>query len=233
VRSRAIVLILATMITTWAGRRSGGDVYVICSDGVALKADEVRNVFLGEKGFAGSVKLLPADNQCRRRADFLAKVLKLDPSKYTVIWTKNVSRRYQPRPPVRQRRRGIAYVKQTAGACTMSRARRRGHRGREVLGRLDAAEAMKSRTLNANRLVYFNSCARSCRWASCARADGGRSRRAAALEHSRPLRVNAQRARNQYKAFFAGVADAVDSGRWTRRHSTRSRQPTRPAGPYQ
>jgi methyl-accepting chemotaxis protein len=38
------------------------------------------------------------------------------------------------------------------------------------------------------------------------------ARRAAALEHSRPLRVNAQEARNQYKAFFAGVADAVDSG---------------------
>jgi methyl-accepting chemotaxis protein len=40
-------------------------------------------------------------------------------------------------------------------------------------------------------------------------ADG---RRAAALEFSRPLRVNAQEARAQYKAFFIGVTDAVDTG---------------------
>jgi methyl-accepting chemotaxis protein len=40
-------------------------------------------------------------------------------------------------------------------------------------------------------------------------ADG---RRAAALEFSRPLRVHAQEARAQYKTFFIGVADAVDSG---------------------
>ena len=40
-------------------------------------------------------------------------------------------------------------------------------------------------------------------------ADG---RRAAALEFSRPLRVHAQEARAQYKTFFTGVADAVDTG---------------------
>jgi methyl-accepting chemotaxis protein len=38
------------------------------------------------------------------------------------------------------------------------------------------------------------------------------ARRAAALEYSRPLRVHSQEARSQYKTFFAGVADAVDSG---------------------
>jgi len=61
-RSRAVVLILAMMITAWAGGAAAGDVYVICSAGVALKSDEVRNVFLGEQGFAGSIKLFPADN---------------------------------------------------------------------------------------------------------------------------------------------------------------------------
>ena len=40
-------------------------------------------------------------------------------------------------------------------------------------------------------------------------ADG---RRAAALEFSRPLRVHAQEARAQYKTFFIGVTDAVDTG---------------------
>ncbi len=40
-------------------------------------------------------------------------------------------------------------------------------------------------------------------------ADG---RRAAALEYSRPLRVHSQEARAQYKTFFIGVTDAVDTG---------------------
>jgi len=117
-RSRAIVLILATMITTWAGAAAAGDVYVICSDGVALKADEVRNLFLGEKGFAGSVKLLPADNSAAQ-ADFLEKVLKLDPNKYASIWTKKSFRDGTNPPPVKGGdAEAIAYVKQTAGACT-------------------------------------------------------------------------------------------------------------------
>ncbi len=38
------------------------------------------------------------------------------------------------------------------------------------------------------------------------------ARRAAALEHSRPLRVLAQEARADYKTFVAGVSDAVDTG---------------------
>jgi len=72
---------------------------------------------------------------------------------------------------------------------------------------------MRARTLNANRLVVFQFLALVLPVGILllvqALAD---ARRAAALEHSRPLRVDAQEARNQYKAFFAGVADAVDSG---------------------
>ena len=38
------------------------------------------------------------------------------------------------------------------------------------------------------------------------------TRRAAAIEHSRPLRIHAQEARAGYKSFLAGVSDAVDTG---------------------
>jgi hypothetical protein len=73
---------------------------------------------------------------------------------------------------------------------------------------------MSAKTLNANRLVVFQFLVLVLPVGILllvqAVAD---ARRAAALEHSRPLRVNAQEARNQYKAFFAGVADAVDRGR--------------------
>jgi len=117
-RSRAVVLILAMMITAWAGGAAAGDVYVICSAGVALKSDEVRNVFLGEQGFAGSIKLFPADNSAVQ-ADFLEKVLKLDPNKYASIWTKKSFRDGTNPPPVKGGdAEAIAYVKQTAGACT-------------------------------------------------------------------------------------------------------------------
>jgi hypothetical protein len=117
-RSRAVVLILAMVIATWGGAAAAGDVYVICSAGVALKPDEVRNVFLGEQGFAGSIKLFPADNSAAQ-ADFLEKVLKLDPNKYAGIWTKKSFRDGTNPPPVKgSDAEAIAYVKQTAGACT-------------------------------------------------------------------------------------------------------------------
>src|SRR5882757_3566762 len=38
------------------------------------------------------------------------------------------------------------------------------------------------------------------------------ARRAAALDHSRPLRILAQEARANYKTFTNGAADAVDTG---------------------
>src|ERR1700689_1238271 len=38
------------------------------------------------------------------------------------------------------------------------------------------------------------------------------ARRAAALEHSRPLRILAEEARGNYKTFTNGAADAVDTG---------------------
>jgi hypothetical protein len=116
--SRAVVLILAMMITTWAGAAAAGDVYVICTAGVALKSDEVRNVFLGEQGFAGPIKLFPADNGAVQ-ADFLEKVLKLDPNKYAGIWTKKSFRDGTNPPPVKgSDAEAIAYVRQTAGACS-------------------------------------------------------------------------------------------------------------------
>src|SRR5882672_5740953 len=72
---------------------------------------------------------------------------------------------------------------------------------------------MQSRTLNANRLVVFQFLVLVLPVGILLLLQTvADARRAAALEHSRPLRVNAQEARNQYKAFFAGVADAVDSG---------------------
>jgi hypothetical protein len=64
-----------------------GDVYVIAHPSVNITSDDVRDVFIGDKQIAGSVKLLAMDNSPAQK-DFLERVVKLDAVKYTNVWTK-------------------------------------------------------------------------------------------------------------------------------------------------
>lgn len=64
-----------------------GDLYVIANPGVTLSADDIHDVFVGDKQLAGGTKLVPMDNAALQ-ADFLAKVVKVDATKYASIWTK-------------------------------------------------------------------------------------------------------------------------------------------------
>lgn len=64
-----------------------GDVFVVAHSSVSLSADEVRDVFVGEKQSAGSTRLVVLDNGSAQ-ADFLAKVVKVDAAKYASIWAK-------------------------------------------------------------------------------------------------------------------------------------------------
>jgi hypothetical protein len=94
------------------------DVYVICNSGVTLAPADVRDVFMGEKQFAGPVKLLPADNGAAQSA-FLSKVLKMDAGKYSVAWTKKSFREGANPPPVKgSDAEALEYVKRTPGACS-------------------------------------------------------------------------------------------------------------------
>ena len=95
-----------------------GDLFVICSAGVTLQSVEIRDVFIGEKAFAGSVKLVPADNGAAQ-ASFLEKVLKLDAAKYASLWTKK-SFRDGAIPPTTKGTDAevIAFVKSNPGACS-------------------------------------------------------------------------------------------------------------------
>jgi len=111
-------LLLGTALALWAGVAAAGDVYVICNPDVTLQSADVRDVFIGEKGFAGSVHLAPADNSASQAA-FLEKVLKLDAGKYTGLWTKKSFRDGSNPPPVKNSdAEAIAYVKQTSGGCS-------------------------------------------------------------------------------------------------------------------
>lgn len=63
------------------------EVVIISHPGTIIQAREITEVFLGEKQFAGSIKLIPIDNAALQ-ANFLPKALKMDVKKYNNIWTK-------------------------------------------------------------------------------------------------------------------------------------------------
>ncbi len=93
-------------------------VYVICNPSVHLSMQELRDVFLGERQFAGSVKLAPADNRAAQMA-FLDRVLMMASSKYATSWTKKSFRDGVNPPPVKAGdAESIEYVRRQPGACS-------------------------------------------------------------------------------------------------------------------
>jgi hypothetical protein len=117
-RTQILALLLGTVLAAWGSASAAGDLVVICHPSVNLKADDVRDVYFGDKAFAGSVKLLPADNGAAQDA-FLEKVMKLDAKKYAGVWIKKAFRDGSAPPPLKASdAEAIAYVKQTAGACS-------------------------------------------------------------------------------------------------------------------
>ena len=108
-----VPIALSLALLTPASARAGE---VIVNDSVTLRADEIRDVFLGEKQLAGNVRLIPIDNT-GAQADFLLKVLQTDASKYYARWTRK-SRREGLTPPAIKGSDAdvIAFVKATPGA---------------------------------------------------------------------------------------------------------------------
>ena len=117
-RRAATLLALGTLAGAWAGAALAGDVYVVCNSGVSLQTADVRDVFVGDKGFAAAVKLAPADNSAAQEA-FLEKVLKIALPKYAGIWTRKSFRDGVNPPPVKASdAEALAYVRQTPGGCS-------------------------------------------------------------------------------------------------------------------
>lgn len=93
-----------------------GDVYAIAHPGVVLTAVELRDVYLGEKQFAGSTKLVPVDNSSIQD-EFLDKAVYVETHKYAALWIRK-SFRGGLAPPITKSTDAevIEYVKKTAGA---------------------------------------------------------------------------------------------------------------------
>ena len=93
-----------------------GDLIVIAHSSVNLTGDEVRDVFVGDKQSAGSVRRVVLDNGSAQ-ADFLAKVIKVDAAKYASVWAKKGFREGINPPQVKgSDAEVIAAVKSTPGA---------------------------------------------------------------------------------------------------------------------
>lgn len=69
------------------GGASAGE--VVGHSTVSLSGDEIRAVFLGEKQFAGNLKLVPVDNAAVH-TDFLSRVLQTGAQQYSARRTKKI-----------------------------------------------------------------------------------------------------------------------------------------------
>ena len=115
-RPRLGFLALVFSLCVLSASAAADGVVVITHPAVTLSADDVRDVFLGEKQIAGGVKLVPVDNAATQAA-FLAQVIKLDAAKYATSWTKKSFRDGLNPPAVKATDAEVTdFVKRTPGA---------------------------------------------------------------------------------------------------------------------
>jgi hypothetical protein len=108
--------LIPLLLSCPAAMALAGDIYVIANGSVKLAADEVREVFVGDKQTAGGTKLIPIDNAAAQK-EFLDKVVKVDAAKYASIWVKKGFRDGLNPPAVKSGdAEVISYVKATPGA---------------------------------------------------------------------------------------------------------------------
>src|SRR5436190_10872185 len=115
-RSRRLLVALALALLAFVHPVFAGDLFVIANGLPPMSAEEVKEAFLGEVEFAGSLRLMPVDNAIAQ-ADFQARVLKMVATKYTASWTKKAFRDGLNAPPVKgSDAEVIGFVKANPGA---------------------------------------------------------------------------------------------------------------------
>ncbi|MDO8413893.1 MAG: hypothetical protein Q7S51_08925 [Gallionellaceae bacterium] len=113
---KTVLLGLSLLVAAGSVPAVAGDVYVISHPSVTLTTAELRDAYLGEKQFAGSIKLVPVDNAAVQ-SDFLAKALNMDAGKYASLWIKKGFRGGLASPSVKLGdAEVVSFVKNTPGA---------------------------------------------------------------------------------------------------------------------
>jgi hypothetical protein len=107
---------LAAAFLLGASAQCFAQLVVVAHPSAAIAADDVREIYLGEKQFQGSVKLVPVDNAALRE-QFLARVMKMDGARYGAVWTKKAFRDGLSAPAVKSGDvEVIEFVRRTPGA---------------------------------------------------------------------------------------------------------------------
>jgi hypothetical protein len=89
---------------------------VITNAGVTIAFADVHVIYVGEKQFAGAVRLVPVDN-IGAQEKFLATFLKVDGGKYNSIWAKKSFREGVSPPPLKATDGEVVeFVRRTPGA---------------------------------------------------------------------------------------------------------------------
>ena len=100
-----------------AGTGLGADAQtLITNPGVTIVSAEVRVIYIGEKQFAGTVRLVPVDNTSVQEK-FLGNFVRVDSDRYNSIWAKK-SFREGVNPPATKASDGevVDFVRRTPGA---------------------------------------------------------------------------------------------------------------------
>ena len=102
------------------------ELFMISHPGVSLTREDIREIFLGEKQFTGSVKIVPVDNRTAQTT-FLSNVVKIDSSRYNTNWTKKGFRDGLAQPVVKSGdAEVINFIKSTTGAVGYVKTQPRG-----------------------------------------------------------------------------------------------------------
>ena len=95
---------------------AAADVFVIAHPSAGVTAADVREIYLGDKQFVGSTKLVPVDNG-PAQDEFVSKALKMESAKYNSTWTKKSFREGLNPPAIKSGdMEVIEFVKRTPGA---------------------------------------------------------------------------------------------------------------------
>lgn len=98
------------------GGAAYADLFVISNSATTIAATEIKEVFTGEKQFAGSTKLIPIDNGPAQE-NFLSAALKMEAARYNTIWTKKSFREGLSPPSVKSGDTEVLdFVRKTPGA---------------------------------------------------------------------------------------------------------------------
>lgn len=108
--------LLLTLVSSGLPCAMAGEIYVIAHADSKLTADTIRDIYIGEKQFSGSIRIIPVDN-ATAQTDFLDKVLKLELSRYQNLWVKKSFRDALNPPAVKYSDKEIIeLVRKTPGA---------------------------------------------------------------------------------------------------------------------